>query len=85
MFWDRVDELKDKDKVLRLIQNGEEKIQAQNQHYDLLRWKASRCYEIDFDQQFYGKCKSKFFTYENDKYLANKVMKLGIHNMSQIK
>lgn len=41
-----MDELPDKDKILKQITNGEEKISNRKLHEELLEWKASRCYEI---------------------------------------
>ena len=40
---------------------------------------------MEFNQNFYAKCKSKFFSYENDKYLADKIMKIGLRKIPEIK
>ena len=52
---------------------------------ELLEWKASKCYEIDFNPQIYTKFKSKLFTIDADRYLAQMAYKYGLKNMSLIK
>ncbi len=44
VFWERIDELSEKDRILKQITNGEEKISNRKLHQELLEWKASRCY-----------------------------------------
>ena len=45
-FWNRIDELSEKERILKQIQTGEEKIANKKYNMELLEWKAKKCYEI---------------------------------------
>lgn len=70
---------------MKQIQGGEEKIANKKHHTELLEWKASKCYEIDFNPQIYTKFKSKLFTIDADRYLAQCAYKFGLKSMSLIR
>ena len=84
-FWENINDLTEKDRVLKQIQTGQEKIANKKYNMELLEWKASKCYEIDFNPQIYTKFKSKLFTIDADRYLAQMAYKYGLKNMSLIK
>ena len=70
---------------MKQIQNGEEKITNRKIHEELLEWKAERCYEIEFNPTVYTKFRSKLFSLEADKFIAQSVHRLGSRNISMVK
>ena len=85
VFWERIDELSEKERILKQIQNGEDKITNRKIHEELLEWKAERCYEMEFNPAVYTKFRSKLFSIEADKFLAQAVYRLGSRNISMVK
>lgn len=85
VFWERINELSEKDKIAKQIQAGEDKIANKRYNMRLLEWKASQCYEIDFNPQIYTKFKSKLFSIDADRFLAQCAYRFGIKNMTFIK
>ncbi len=75
----------EKERILKQIQNGEDKISSRKLHEQLLEWKASRCYEIEFNPAVYTKFRSKLFSIDADRFIAQNIYKLGLRNMSQVK
>lgn len=84
-FWEGINELSDKERIIKQIQTGQDKIANKKYNMELLEWKASKCYEIDFNPQIYTKFKSKLFSIDADRFLAQMAFKFGLKNMSQIK
>lgn len=85
VFWARIDELSESDRILKQIKAGEEKIANKKYNMELLEWKANKCYEIEFNPQVYTKFKSKLFSLDADRYLAQCAYKYGLKNMSLIR
>ena len=72
MFWERKDELQDIDKVMSIIDKGEQKIQRKKDIKKALDIKMSR-YRSPFHQLHivYGTNKGKNYTEEEDRFLVS--------------
>lgn len=85
VFEARIDELGEKEKIKKQILSGEEKVASRKHHQLLLDWKGNQSYDIDFNPSVYTKFRSKQFTLEADKYLVNKLYKLGISSIAAVR
>lgn len=72
VFWQRKDELQDHDRVMNIIEKGEQKIQRKKDIRRALEEKMSR-YKSPFHQLHivYGTNKGKNYTEEEDRFLVN--------------
>ncbi len=71
MFWKRKDELQDHDRIMSIIEKGEQKIQRKKDIRRALEEKMSR-YKSPFHQLHivYGTNKGKNYTEEEDRFLV---------------
>lgn len=72
MFWDRKDELQDHDRIMSIIEKGEQKIQRKKDIRRALSAKMAR-YRSPFHQLHivYGTNKGKNYTEEEDRFLVS--------------
>jgi SWI/SNF-related matrix-associated actin-dependent regulator of chromatin subfamily A member 5 len=70
VFWSRLSELSDFEKVLKQIEGGETKLENKKQQLELLEWKKAAYPVIDFNPNIYTKFKSKLYSIDADKFLA---------------
>lgn len=72
VFWERKDELQDHDRIMNIIEKGEQKIQRKKDIRRALDEKMSR-YKSPFHQLHivYGTNKGKNYTEEEDRFLVS--------------
>lgn len=72
MFWERKDELQDHDRIMSIIEKGEQKIQRKKDIRRALSAKMAR-YRSPFHQLHivYGTNKGKNYTEEEDRFLVS--------------
>lgn len=73
-FWERINDLSDKERIIKGIEKGENTINQRIQYNEILVKKCSKYKspreEMHFEfESMYNKSRSKFFTAENDKFL----------------
>ena len=75
MFWERKDELQDHDRIMSIIEKGEQKIQRKKDIRRALSAKMAR-YRSPFHQLHivYGTNKGKNYTEEEDRFLVRRVV-----------
>ncbi len=78
-------EISDHERIVRQVEGGEERLSNRRQQHELLEWKASRGLSIDFSAVFYTKFKSKLFTVEADRFMAERVLKVGTSNITKLR
>ncbi|EAR99498.2 SNF2 family amine-terminal protein (macronuclear) [Tetrahymena thermophila SB210] len=83
-FWERIDTISEKDKIIKNIERGEQILKQKLVMSDLLK---ERCKiyqnvkeEFEFNSAIYNKSKSKFYTTENDKFLIYASYQMGYCN-----
>merc|ERR1711871_748268 len=86
VFWKRYKELDEHDRILKKIEQGEEKIHRREEIERLLKEKVSQ-YKDAFNQLKinYGQNKGKAFNEEEDRYLLCMSQKLGYGNWEDLK
>lgn len=84
-FWKRLEQLSQKDRIKKAVQQGEDRIAARKHNQELLQWKSTQAYEIDFNQNIYTKFRSKLFTLEADRFLVQMLHKFGVNNFAAVR
>lgn len=81
VFWERKDELQDHDRIMSIIEKGEQKIQRKKDIRRALSAKMAR-YRSPFHQLHivYGTNKGKNYTEEEDRFLVS-VLRLEVFNV----
>ncbi|CAD8072522.1 unnamed protein product [Paramecium sonneborni] len=88
-FWERIDGLSEKDKIVKQIERGQKLIEQKTNGQKLIEEKCKHFhqpkYELVFTPQLYNKFKSKYFSLENDKYLIYMTNEVGYGNWASLK
>ncbi|CAD8176649.1 unnamed protein product [Paramecium octaurelia] len=88
-FWERIDGLSEKDKIVKQIERGQKLIEQKTNGQKLIEEKCKHFhqpkYELVFTPQLYNKFKSKYFSLENDKYLIYMTNEVGYGNWTLLK
>lgn len=88
VFWERIDELPEHEKIIKNIERGEAVIKEEEESMRLLKAKCqdSQYYDdLVFDAATYSKFKSKVYSEEHDKFLAFHTAKAGMGRWNGLK
>ena len=86
VFWERIEELTDHDKLLKNIEKGEQKLNRQKEIMDSMASKLERYKNPWREMKFgYGTAKGKAYTEEEDRFILCMTNKLGYGEWEELK
>ena len=88
VFWNKILELPDGDRIVKNIEKGEQGIESRRSALEILEYKCQNVdhfEDLDFKDLVYNKYKSRVFTHLHDKFLIHTSNKVGYGNFTEIK
>lgn len=88
VFWAKILELPDGERLVKNIEKGEQGIESRRSALEILEYKCQNVVhfeDLDFKDLVYNKYKSRVFTHLHDKFLIFMSNKVGYGNFSEIK